>query len=312
MQYDGTNLREVIEDHKKWLVSNRSGNFEKYRARFGYFILSCASLVCENLDGAIFTGTTISGCHFSNCSFVGALFELCTIKDTVMRNSDFSNVSIGTTDITNVSFANSVFRNADFRNMHFYGDSIDMSCTKLEGASFYHCNFDKTSFIKSNMTDAHFGYSCLGESNLTDAWIRNTHFNNAYIEKAMMPYFPMVCPDEGEFIAWKACRVSWGNEVVIVKLLIPKDAKRSSGTGRKCRADKAKVLEFQSLDGTKLNGKQKSCIVSWWNGRFTYNIGKIVKPEEPFCENRYEECASGIHFFMNREEAVRFALDTIK
>ena len=31
--------------------------------------------------------------------------------------------------------------------------------------------------------------------------------------------------------------------------------------------------------------------------------GKIVKPREPFSEDRWDECASGIHFYLTRIEA---------
>ena len=38
---------------------------------------------------------------------------------------------------------------------------------------------------------------------------------------------------------------------------------------------------------------------------FIYKLGKIV--EEPtYDTNRFNECASGIHFFITREEAVNY------
>ena len=43
--------------------------------------------------------------------------------------------------------------------------------------------------------------------------------------------------------------------------------------------------------------------LSWSN--FIYKIGEIV--EEPnFCTDRFTECAPGIHFFINRDEAVMY------
>ena len=111
-----------------------------------------------------------------------------------------------------------------------------------------------------------------------------------------VPVIPMVCPDSGEFTAWKKAR---GH---IVKLLIPADAKRSSATGRKCRCDKAIVLDIQKLDGAP--GGIKS-IESSRDGNFVYTVGTTVSVPD-FCEDRYEECAAGIHFFINRQEAVKY------
>lgn len=136
-----------------------------------------------------------------------------------------------------------------------------------------------------------------------------------------IPFIPMACPDTGSFIGWKKCFIGvnlpdyedyWDdlivkplshyNERVIVKLLIPEDAKRSSGFSRKCRSDKAVVLEIQTIDGDPLD--DNIVAYSIYNPSFMYVKGETVVPKEPFCEDRFEECASGIHFYINREEAV--------
>ena len=111
----------------------------------------------------------------------------------------------------------------------------------------------------------------------------------------------MTCPDTGAFVAWKQCQTSDG--LVIVKLLIPEDAKRSSGTGRKCRADKAVVLEIQDMAGEALEGVVAR---SSYDPLFIYEVGKTVEPREPFDGCRWNECGSGIHFFINRQEAVNY------
>ena len=111
----------------------------------------------------------------------------------------------------------------------------------------------------------------------------------------------MACPDTGTFVAWKQCQTS--DSLVIVKLLIPEDAKRSSGTGRKCRSDKAVVLEIQDMDGEALEGVVARSI---FDSLFTYEVGKTVEPREPFDDCRWNECGSGIHFFINRQEAVNY------
>ena len=131
----------------------------------------------------------------------------------------------------------------------------------------------------------------LSYANLRDA-------NLSYAKN--MPYIPMVCPEEGEFIGWKKAEVK--GKKVIVKLEIPASAKRSSATSRKCRCDKAKVLEIYYLDGTIAKGRK--CYSSY-NNDFVYEVGKIVEVDN-FCEDRWNECAQGIHFFINRQEAINY------
>lgn len=102
---------------------------------------------------------------------------------------------------------------------------------------------------------------------------------------------------EESFIGWKKA-----DDGLIVKLLIPEDARRSSATGRKCRCDKAKVLAIENPDGTASSVTQAD---SSRDPSFHYTVGKMV--EEPdYCTDRFEECAEGIHFFISRQEAVNY------
>ena len=111
-----------------------------------------------------------------------------------------------------------------------------------------------------------------------------------------VPYIPYACPDFGMFIGFKKA------SGYIVVLEIPEDAKRLSATGRKCRCNKAKVIEIQNIDGTKANVTK---VASDYDSGFVYEVGKTVSVDN-FCEDRWEECSSGIHFFINRQESVNY------
>lgn len=113
-----------------------------------------------------------------------------------------------------------------------------------------------------------------------------------------VPHAPMACPDTGAFVGWKKAKG------FIVKLLIPEDAKRSSATGRKCRCDKAVVLEIQNRDGTP---SETGYCVSSHDKTFEYKVGETVSVDN-FCDDRWQECAPGIHFFINRQEAVDYVV----
>ena len=147
----------------------------------------------------------------------------------------------------------------------------------------------------------------LYNANLRNADLRNANLRNADLYGAknaeLAQSRTVICP-EGAIIGWK--KVELGHDdcsmTGIAKLLIPGDAKRSNATGRKCRASKAVVLELQEVDGTPYQG----CATSKRQRSFIYEVGKTVYPEEPYEEDRWEECASGIHFFITRAEAVAY------
>jgi hypothetical protein len=96
-----------------------------------------------------------------------------------------------------------------------------------------------------------------------------------------------IVPEVGSFIGWKKCLNG-----VIVKIKIQENAKRSNSTGRKCRAEYVKVLE--------VIGAEKG--ISAHDYKTTYRIGKTVRCNK-WEENRWLECAGGIHFFLTRAEA---------
>ena len=89
----------------------------------------------------------------------------------------------------------------------------------------------------------------------------------------------------------------------IVKLEICEDAKRSSATTNKCRASKVKVLGFETLFGQSL--PDDTYVESEFDPTFVYKVNTIIEIEN-FDEDRWNECASGIHFFINRQEAVNY------
>ena len=109
-------------------------------------------------------------------------------------------------------------------------------------------------------------------------------------------FFALQCPEEGSFIGYKKA------SDYIVKLEILPEAKRSSATSRKCRCSAAKVLSITTLDG-KDDGTQS--VSSGRDSGFVYRVGEIVRVDD-FDENRWNECSTGIHFLITRDEAVKY------
>ena len=131
-------------------------------------------------------------------------------------------------------------------------------------------------------------------SDLYEANLRRANLFGAYLCEAKGAY--MACPTDGSFIGWKKA------SGYVVKLQIPEDARRSSAGGEKCRCDKAYVAEIQNADGTKADIE---AIHSNHDNNFVYTVGATVEVPN-FDDCRWNECAPGIHFFIDRRAAVEY------
>ena len=194
-------------------------------------------------------------------------------------------------DLRDADLIDANLRGADLRRANLRG-------ADLRGANLIDADLRGANLIDANLIDAN-----LRRANLRRANLRGADLIDANLIDAKGCY--QMCPCEGEFIAWKKCRLHGekGGQC-IVKLLIPADAKRSSATTEKCRADKAVVLEVQDMDGNRIDAVAYSSYD--YAQDFEYKVGEIVTPREPFCEDRWQECASGIHFFIDRRAAVEY------
>ena len=111
--------------------------------------------------------------------------------------------------------------------------------------------------------------------------------------------YPLACPEKGSFVGYKI-GLSPRYLPCLIILKIPADAKRSSTYGRKCRCDKAQVLDILEYGTRKVTSA-----VSWYDHSFIYHVGAEVSASD-FDENRWHECAPGIHFFMTKKEALDY------
>ena len=106
---------------------------------------------------------------------------------------------------------------------------------------------------------------------------------------------PYACPSDGAFVGWKKVYN------YLIKLEIPEDAKRCSAASLKCRCDKAKVIKITNLDETQEYDYVTNCNYK----ELTYEVDEMVYPDS-FDEDRWNECSHGIHFFINKQDAINY------
>ena len=180
----------------------------------------------------------------------------------------------------------------------------NLSRADLSGANLSRADLSGANLFEANLSGANLFEANLFRANLSGANLSGANlFRANYIEKAKNLFYPIACPEIGAFVGWKKARVKTSGHECIVKLEITEDAVRSSAAGRKCRCSKATVLEIQDLEENVL----EQAAVSDRDENFHYIPGTVASVLD-FDENRWNECSTGIHFYITREEAVRHVL----
>lgn len=157
-------------------------------------------------------------------------------------------------------------------------------------------NLAEADLSGANLYGANLSEAELDEANLCGADMREANLHGVNLSGATnIPFIPYACPEKGKFVAFKKCGE------YIIELLIPADAKRCSGTTRECRASYAKVLSITTILGKP--AKTTSVINTNYSPNVVYKVGELVYPDA-FDEDRWSKFSHGIHFFINRQEAV--------
>ena len=220
-----------------------------------------------NLRGAVLYGAKLRGADLYGADLYGADLRGANLYGANLRGANLRGANL---------------READLRGANLYG-------ADLRGANLYGANLREADLRGANLREAN-----LYGANLYGANLREANLYGADLREAIGTY--MACPTDGSFIGWKKA------SEYIVKLQIPEDARRSSAGGEKCRCDKAYVVEIQNADGTKADIET---IHSTHDANFVYTVGATVEVSD-FDGDRWNECAPGIHFFIDRRAAVEY------
>ena len=219
------------------------------------------------------------------------------LRDANLRGAYLRGAYLRGADLCGADLRNADLRDADLRGADLRG--ADLRGADLRGA--YLCGAD---LCGANLRDADLRGAYLRGAYLCGAYLCGADLRGAYLRGADpcgadlcgVRGAYIACPTDGSFIGWKKA------SGYIVKLQIPEDARRSSAGGEKCRCDKAYVVEIQNADGTKADIET---IHSNHDANFVYTVGATVEVSD-FDGDRWNECAPGIHFFIDRRAAVEY------
>lgn len=213
--------------------------------------------------------------------------------NAILRGCRLSQLDLSNVDLSYVFIENSIL------------DGVDLSCANLQYATIHRSLISNTCFYLADLR-----YANLENSYFRDSYLVGTKLVGANVyyctvsdvifdSQSKSSFYPLICPEVGEFIGWKKVE-----DDLIVKLRIPDRAMRSSAYGRKCRCSEAEVLAIEYPDG---HNYEKDQVSSMNDPDFIYTVGKTVSVKD-YDTNRWHECSEGIHFFITRQEAVNFNL----
>ena len=224
----------------------------------------------------------------------GVDLEYADLDGADLRDANLSGADLRGADLWNANLWYADLRGADLRDADL--GCADLGYADLGGANLSSTDFDGTDLRGANLRGANLGYANLDGADLRDADLGGANFWSTDLSCVKNIFFPMACPEKGSFIAFKKAGC------YIIELFIPSNAKRCSATSRKCRCSKAKVISITTPSGDKTNITE---VHSNYDPNFIYKLGEYVEVKD-FDDNRWNECSTGIHFFLTRQEAVEY------
>ena len=282
-------LEQILKNHKHYLAEDIYG-WETMKA---------------DLSGAKLSRVDLREANLKYANLRGANLNLSNLSETKFSYADLRGADLSQTDIFAANLTLTYLSEANLREAYLGETCLrdaDLSDADLRGAKLRRADLRGANLRRADLRDVDLCGAILMDANLRGAKLPDPDVMNSVC--------PLVCPEKGAFIGWKTANVELPDEAgvpemvpVIVELQIIGHALRSSATGRKCRCDKALVLDIQSLDGKSLS---KGTIAhSRFDPQFAYEVGKKLYVAN-FDNDRWNECSAGIHFFVTRQEAVDY------
>lgn len=307
-------LNKIIERHQHYLNKDING-WENMKADLSDKNLRGLDLKNANLSGANLNNADLRDANLrdanlscanlrkadlSSADLNKADLRKADLREAYLRKADLSEANLRKANLINAYLSNANLRNVDLREADL--TEADLKEADLREADMYgaYCccaNLNGVDLRNADLGEANIDGANLKEANLLGTNLKNTDIVCAVISEDTKIDYPIACPETGSFIGYK--KAVFGK---IVKLRICEDAKRSSATAKKCRCSKALVLSIENMDGSD-SGLQE--IASKFDPFFIYRIGEIAEVSD-FDNDRWNECAPGIHFFIDRQDAVEY------
>ena len=224
----------------------------------------------------------------------GVDLEYADLDGADLRDANLSGANLRGADLRSANLWYADLRGADLRDASL--GCADLGYADLGGANLGGADLSGADLRDADLRGANLGHANLYDADFSGADLGGVNLWSTDLSCVKNIFFPMACPEKGSFIAFKKAGC------YIIELFIPSNAKRCSATSRKCRCSKAKVMSLTRRCGDKTNITE---VYSNYHPNFIYKLGEYVEVKN-FDDNRWNECSTGIHFFITRQEAVNY------
>lgn len=280
-------LNIIIKEHKLWLKDRSGKRADLSDCDISKLDMSHADMRYSDVRGSCMNGTNMShsDMRLTNMSHI----SLCCAD---MGYSNMSGTDMSHANMSGANISGTNMRGTNMRGANMNGANMsysDMCCADMRYADMGYSNMSYVDMRDADMCYSNMSYVDVRCANMCSAGMCGANTHNIIYNEATS-FFAIQCPEEGSFTGYKKCQGK------LVTLQITEDAERSSATSRKCRCSKAKVISIE--DGL-------TSIVSNYDKNFMYVVGEVAEVKD-FDKDRWNECSTGIHFFITKQEAINY------
>ena len=230
-----------------------------------------------------------------------------------IRHIDLYSTEIRNSDFTNCSFAYCSFDHVVFVNCKFTQSAFYMS--RINSSNFRCCEFSQCDFKLSYMSCTTLSTDC----RITKCTACNSKFEYNPMTLEQYKNLRTIRCDKTRtqhdteytfgkiltksIIGYKKAiiRPFMTLQEALITLEIPVGAIVFQPNNFKCRTNIAKVIRITNLGETDILKEAQS----WFDSSFIYYAGETIICDD-FKLNNSIECASGIHFFLDKESALNY------
>ena len=168
----------------------------------------------------------------------------------------------------------------------------------LEAANLNGANLERANLERANLNGANLNGANLERANLNVANLYGANLERANLEGANLNGANLEAAERkrlGRILTEPLTGYKKTNEGVVITAEIPTGAIVFCINGKKCRTNRAKITD---MDGHEV-------LHSQYDLNFEYRLGQEIEIQD-FNLMYNVECASGFHFFENREDAENY------
>ena len=239
-----------------------------------------------NLENADLEYTDLEDACLKGANLKEANLKDANLRGADLRGADLRGVNLNCANLCEADLRDTVIRDANLEGADLKGANLE--CARLEGANLKDADLRGANLECAHLEGANLEGADLEGANLYETFFISNGVNNKYRTGKVLT---------APIIGYKKCSSNPNDDNAtsrIVILEIPRGAIVFSINGHKYRTNVVKVVDIEG------NGRA----FSLRNG-MSYYVGDIITVYNFNCQYNVE-CSNGIHFFLNKDDAINY------